>query len=153
MKWQVLVAVLSLSLVGCGDDDEGSPPIASGPLTGQVGGEAWTFVSGRSDSFLSDPDDLWIDLFDESSEGCEPNAASGNSILLITPRKVGEFSLGGLQANATFFVASSSGGENYIAEGRLKVLEVTTTTLRGGLDAYYDGGNSINGEFEATICP
>ncbi len=57
-----LVFAALVLLTACkGKDDDGFDfsTIPSGPLEGTVGGEAWSFSSGTTDSFLSDDEDYF----------------------------------------------------------------------------------------------
>jgi hypothetical protein len=143
-----------LALAGCGggdDGDSGSGSIPSGTLTGKIGGEPWTFAGGRTDSFLSDPDHYFIELYATAVSDCDAFPPAGNSVTVIAPRKVGQFALGTSGASATIFV--EEGSENLFAEGRLSITELTATGIKGGLSISIDGANSVGGEFTATICP
>jgi hypothetical protein len=147
-----LLAVLALSLFGCGgDDDTASTQIANGNLTGKVGGASWTLASAQTDSFLSDSDAFWVDLYSEPVAACGA-FGSGNSLILQVPTKVGSYPFGS-SLTGTFLVDAAGTSENLIAtQGLLRVDEVTSAMLRGGLSMTYDDGNKVSGEFEAVVC-
>ena len=148
------LALAALALTGCGGDDDGgdgSSSIPSGTLTGKIGGEAWTVAGGRTDSFLSDPDDYFIELYATPVADCDAFSPGGNSVIVVAQRKVGEFALGTNGASATLFVEATN--DNLFANGRLSVSELSDTTLKGGLSISFDGANALGGQFEALICP
>jgi hypothetical protein len=150
--WQLGVLVLSLS--GCGSDGDGdnaSTQIASGNLTGKVGGVSWTLASAQTDAFLSDSDGFWVDLYAEPVAGCDA-FGNGNSLILNVPPKVGSYPFGA-RLNGTFVVDVSGTTDNLIAtQGLLRVDEVTSAIVRGGVSMTYDGDNTVSGDFEAVVC-
>ena len=146
------LAWLTLGCSDDGDDGRGSPtPIASGALTGKVGGETFTAAAAQVDSFLSDDESFWVDVSAEALASCSA-VKSGNSLILNVPKKPGTYALS-LTLNATFVVDGGTETENLIAtQGTLRVDEVTSALVRGGVSMTYDAENSVNGEFEAVVC-
>jgi len=136
-----------LMMAGCGDVS-----ISNQPLSGKIGGNAWTFGTGETDSSLSTTDSLFVNLYPGSFTTCAFAAPLDTDLVtLMIPTKPGSYDLS-LQQNATLYVASSS--NNYVAtSGRLQVNSVTATTVSAGLHATYDGSNEVDGQFQATICP
>jgi hypothetical protein len=143
-----------LSLSGCGgggDGDNASTQIASGNLTGKVGGMSWTLASAQTDAFLSDSDGLWVDLYSEPVASCDA-FGSGNSLILNVPLKVGSYPFS-TTLNGTFVVDAAGTTDNLIAtQGRLRVDEVTSAMVRGGVSMTYDGDNAVSGDFAAVVC-
>ena len=155
MTKAVLLGALCLLLAGCGSgddgDDTGSAMIASGTLTGKVGGVIWTLAAAQTDSFLSDDTEFWVDLYLAAPTGCG-SQGTGNSVILTVPNKLGSHALS-LQLNGTF-VLDNAAQDNLVAtDGAIRVDEITDTRIRGGVTMTFDTANSISGEFEATICP
>lgn len=147
------LGALCLLLAGCGDDGDagGSATIASGNLTGKLGGMSWALVAAQTNAGLSDAEQFWVDLYAETPPACG-SFGSGSKVILSVPRKVGSYALS-LQLNGTF-VLDNANQDNLVAtEGKLRVDEVTDTAVRGGVSMTYDAANSLNGEFEAKICP
>jgi hypothetical protein len=142
----------SLALVGCATDDgdTSSTEIASSPVTGMVGGQAWTFAAGHTDAFLSEgDDDFFATLFPSQFTTCGFSEPSGNHLILSIPKTVGDYPMS-LSRNMTFVV----GSDNKIAiDGHIAVTEVTATKVKGGIVAKFDSQNEINGTFEIPICP
>ena len=149
-----LLGAFVLSLSACGGDsdgDEGSTQIASGNLTGKVGGMSWTLASAQTDAFLSDSDGFWVDLYSEPVASCDA-FGSGNSLILTVPTKVGSYPLS-ISLNGTFVVDAAGTTDNLIAtQGLLRVDEVTSAMVRGGLSMTYDGDNAVSGDFAAVVC-
>lgn len=153
---RILGVALAWPAVGCADDGGdgnggGSTPIASGALTGKVGGQAFTVATAQVDTVLSDDEKLWIDVSSEVLASCN-DFASGNSLILNVPKKPGTYALS-LTLNATFVVAGGAETQNLIAtKGSLRVDEVTNALVRGAVNTTYDADNSVNGRFEAIVC-
>ncbi len=147
MRAVLLAAVLA---VGC---STGPLQVSSTPLSGVVGGVAWTFASAETNDFLSSSDQFFVEVYAESVAPCTGagNQVHGNRLIMNVPRSTGDYLLGsGL--NETFFVEST--GFNYIAtEGRVVVNKVTDTTVSAGAHFLFDGNNSVDGQFQAQICP
>jgi hypothetical protein len=156
MRWLCMGSIACLLLVGCGggdDANDGGAGIADAPLSGKVGGQAWTLASAQTDAFLSDEQNFWVDVYAEAPASECGAPASGNSLILNVPRKTGSYPLS-FQRNGTFVVEQPSTTNNLIAtQGSLRVDEVTSTTLRGGVSMTYDSNNSVSGSFEAVVCP
>jgi hypothetical protein len=122
------------------------------PLAGTVGGQPWTFGTGETDSFLSSATSLYVNMYPGSFTACSGAAPSGTDMVIMQmPTTPGGYNLS-LQLNATFYVAATQG--NWVAtRGRLQIDSVTATTISGGLNATYDSSNSVDGQFQASICP
>jgi hypothetical protein len=143
---------LAVVAVGCGSSGGGTVTISTQPLAGMIGGQPWTFGTGETDSFLSTTTSLWVNLYAGSFTTCSGAAPSdADNLIMQMPNTAGSYNLGP-QLNLTFYVAASQG--NFVAtRGRLQIDSVTATTISGGLNATYDGSNSVDGQFQAAICP
>jgi hypothetical protein len=157
MKLRYLTYLLSLALCGCGSDDGdgggGSGEIASHELSGKIAGQSWNVAHAETDPFFDDDEELWVDLYGQpATEACGSNEPDGSKLILSVPRRAGEYPLS-LQRNGTFVIQTTDGTDNLVGtEGSLRVDEVTSTTLRGGVSIEYDADNSVSGVFEVTIC-
>jgi hypothetical protein len=92
-------------------------------------------------------------LYAETFPACEgiPDNQQPELILNI-PRQAGTYRLS-LALNATFAFERGTDSENLVAtKGRLVVDEVTSTRIRGGAFVEYDANNSVNGQFQVTVC-
>lgn len=146
------VVTCALLLTACGSDgaDGGKVDIASGPLSGKVGGSSWTLAGARTNASLSDDEQFWVDMYGAGTVTCD-GSGQGNSLIVSVPRKVGSYRLN-LDLNGTFVVGEGT-PDNFIStEGAIRVDEVTASSLRGGLSMTYDASNSVSGDFEATVC-
>jgi hypothetical protein len=158
MRKNVLGMAVALLVAGCGDDGGdgngdggGSAAIASGAVTGKVGGQPWTVAGAQVDAFLSDEQTFWVDLSAVALTSCS-DFGGGNGLILNVPKQPGSYSLS-LMLNATFVVEGGVETENLIAtKGSLRVDEVTSAIVRGGVSMTYDANNSVSGEFEAVVC-
>jgi hypothetical protein len=141
-------------VVGCGGGGGGGGgPISTQPLAGKIGGQAWTFMTGETIASLSNADELFVNLYPTSFETCVSfGAPTGvDNVIMIMPRAAGSYSLG-LSLTATLYDASDN--SNYATtNGSLVIDSVTATTISGGLRATYNGDNSVDGQFQAAICP
>jgi hypothetical protein len=143
--------------MGCGGEDGGGGDfeIAGTPLAGQIAGQTWSLGTAETDAFLSeDSNDFWVNLYSQSFTPCTGTAPFGeNHVIASIPKSVGDYTLS-LSLNATFVVQGATQTENYVAtKGRIVVDEVTATLIRGGAYIEYDGGNVVDGRFEASVCP
>ena len=140
--------LLAALVAGCGSDYS----ITEQNLTGEVGGTAWTFVEGDTNAFLSD-EDFFATLYAEDYEQCgtvSPGAV--NHLILNIPKETGEWDRS-LSRNMTFVVQETDGTDNLIGtKGLLRVDEVTSTAVTGGIYAKFDGGNEVDGTFTIQIC-
>jgi hypothetical protein len=139
---------LALALGACGGTDY-DIPVA--PLAGTVGGEPWTFVAGHTNDFLSEgEDDFFAELYPAAFTACEFSTPPGNHLIVAVPKAVGDYDFS-TSLNMTFVVGAS---DNLVTfDGRVRVDEVTATTVRGGLHGVFDGDNEVKGEFTLTVCP
>lgn len=155
MKRVLVLGACALLTAACsggdsGDGEGGSVDIASSPLTGKVGGAAWTLAGARTNAFLSDDDNFWVDMYGQGTVTCG-STGQGNSLIVNAPKKVGTYRLS-LSLNSTFVVEGTETDNLVATQGAIRVDEVTATSLRGGINMTYDANNSVNGAFEATIC-
>jgi hypothetical protein len=143
---------------GCGGGDDGNKnssnvTISSQQLTGRIGGQAWSLGTAQSDSFLSTSDQFWVDMYAETIAACDSSArpSGSNSLIANLPKTAGSYDMS-LALNATFFISSSN--DNLVATtGRIQIDSVTATTITGGMNVTYNADNSLDGQFQATICP
>jgi hypothetical protein len=150
-------ALALLLVVGCGGGGGGGGgggSISMQPLSGKIGGQAWTFGTGEtmSASFVP-PDRFFVTLYPDSFETCVPLGAPTdvNLVTMQMPKDPGNYDLNN-QLNASLYVVSTT--TNYAAtSGTLVIDSVTATTISGGLHATYNGNNSVDGQFSAAICP
>jgi len=137
---------------GCGSSDSGSGATSTQALSGKIGGKTWTFATGETDSYLSDGNTLFTTLYASTFAACNtfmPDTSAG-TIIASLPRKTGSYGLS-LSMNVTFY---NPPGDNWVAtRGSLEITEVTDTTISGGLTATYNGDNTADGRFTASICP
>jgi hypothetical protein len=155
-----LACGIGLFALGCssgddGDDGDGSDvTITEGPLSGTVGGQAWTVARAETDAFLSEGEpDYWTDLYGRPGTACESSGLDqGDHVILQAPREPGEYPLS-LSYNATFVIEGDITDNLVATTGRVVIDEVTSSVVRGGAYLYFDADNTVNGQFEITICP
>jgi hypothetical protein len=137
---------------GCGGSGGGSTAISTQPLSGKIGGQPWTFMSAETNSGLSTASRYWVEAYAESFTPCSGAASlTGNGLILNVPTVVGNYAVT-LDLNQTFFIAATN--DNLAAtSGELDITAITATTITGGASFAYDANNSVNGQFEASICP
>ena len=140
---------LAAAALGCGDSGP-SYEIASGTLSGKINGTSWKFVSGQTDSFLSDDKGFFTTLYGEKVDSCGIATGAMDIVLLDVPKTVGDYDFG-LTQNATL----AHGSDNKVAvTGLLTVEKITDTTVEAGLYAIVDDDpdNEVSGHFTDTIC-
>lgn len=149
-KLTIAAALLTSILAACGGDDGPGEVDTTQTLTGLVGGEAWTFVAGETNHFLSEgEDDFFAEFYPATYTQCGFSSPSGNHLIVSVPKTPGTYDMG-TQRNMTFVVGDSN---NLIAfNGKIVVDEVTTTSVKGALVGQFDGDNEVNGTFELKVC-
>ena len=154
---EIQVGLLCLGLaafaVGCGSSSgAGSTTISSQPLSGKLGGQPWTLGTGQTNSFLSTSSQYWVDAYAESFTPCTGSAsANADEIIMNLPMTIGNYRLS-ISLNQTFYVAAT--GDNLIAtSGEIDITDISATTITGGANFAYNADNSVDGQFQMTICP
>lgn len=139
-----------LLLAGCGI---GPLDISSSPLSGFIGGQAWTFGSAETTAFLSSSDQFFVGAYAEVVAPCTGagDQVRTNQLILNVPKATGDYALGsGL--NETFYVQDTM--SSFIAtQGQIVVNQVSATMISAGAHFLFDGNNDVNGQFQAQICP
>jgi hypothetical protein len=147
----LMLGLASVAVTGCSNN---AFEVAAGPLSGKVGGQAWTLGTAESNPFLSaSSDTFFVDAYAESFDPCGGGGSSvkGNQVILNVPKITGAFALGD-GFTQTFFLAINNVNLG-VTRGRIVVDEITDTTVRGGANLQVDTDNFVNGQFEAQICP
>ena len=127
--------------------------MSSQPLAGKIGGQAWTFATGETTEPRCPP-------ASSSGSTCTPDRfedcvalgapANADMVTMMMPRAPGSYDLG-INLNTLYTSRTSA---NYVAtSGRLVIDSVTATTITGAMNITYNGDNTVNGQFQATICP
>jgi hypothetical protein len=151
--WRIALVGLGLALAGgCGSGGGSSTTISNLTLSGKFGGQPWTFVTGATNSLQSTADRYWVDAYSESFTPCTGSASlNADDLILTLPTAVGSYPLS-LDLNQTFYVAST--GDNFVAtRGEIVITEISATTITGGANITYDANNTVDGQFQMTICP
>jgi hypothetical protein len=147
---------LSLPLaIGCGGGGSGGGPsgtISSGPLSGTIGGQPWTFATGQTDFFLSTDSQYFVDTYAATFTACtDVPPADAYDLIMIIPKTVGSYALG-QNLSATFSMASTNTNV-FATSGQLVIDSITATTISGGAKFAAGADNTVDGQFEATLCP
>ena len=67
------------------------------------------------------------------------------------PTAIGNYAVS-FSLNQTFYVAAT--GDNLIAvSGEIDITDISGTTITGGANFAADPNNSVDGQFQLTICP
>lgn len=147
-------ALLILTIVsGCSSSEKKKEvTFATTVLSGKIGNKSWTFVSGRATPSLSDPAKSSVTLIAESNESpCSAfilKSSDSVSVLFSTKNEVGQFTFDN-HTNATLY----DGTTNQISfEGGIAIDEITTSKIKGRLNANVDSENNVNGTFEIPRC-
>lgn len=142
--WAVLVS-------GCSSDG-----LSENPLSGRIGGEAWTFAEGYAEPAPPEATELHVTLYSEPVEqGCSASLLPGNKVLFRMPRETGTYALSLLQS-VTLVVEVEGGVDNYIATfGEIDVRQISEVAVEAGLVASFnhDPNLSVNGTFTVEVCP
>jgi len=141
---------------GCGGPN--NPPeraISSGPVSGKIAGQTWTFGTGEAALVRgsSGVQQYLVHLYPGAVEACVSfGMMPGRDLVsMLMPTAVGSYQLG-YDLSSTL-VAGSIDTRCVAIEGRLVIDDITATTLTGGLFVNCGPGNTIDGQFTAVICP
>lgn len=121
------------------------------PLDGEIGGLAWTVISGRVKKSTFGENQYTYDFWNEDREDvCSAFEMGSDAKLLgMFPLSLGEHQFGNTN-NLNFAIS----GENKITtNGVMIITDVTSDKVSGKLLAKYDDKNYVNGEFTLTLCP
>jgi hypothetical protein len=151
------LALLVLAPGACGSSSDngggGGGPISTGTLTGKIGGTAWTFMAGETDSFLSTATTWYINLYEVPIDTpCSTGpSASTRSLILTVPKAVGTYPLS-LSMTETFYIHANN--DNLGAtSGSVQLVSSDATTVHGAAKFQFNADNTVDGQFTANICP
>ena len=101
---------------------------------------------------LSTASQYWVDAYAESFTPCTGSASTNaDEIIMNLPTTVGTYALS-FNFTQTFYVAANN--DNFGAtSGEVDITDITATTITGGAKFAYDANNSVDGQFQMTICP
>jgi hypothetical protein len=163
----LLVSLLVSGLAGCGSSggnpDAGLPdaglPVDSGissqPLSGRVGGQPWSLGTAETNPALSmTGDTIWAEMYPEMFDPCMGGGFPSTHYLLMSiPKTIGDYPISTTLIQ-TFVVEQPATTDNFGAtSGRMVVREITATVIRGEARIEFDADNTVEGRFEATVCP
>ncbi len=136
---------------GCGSSG-GSRVISSQPLAGMVGGQPWMFMTGETSSSFPTSNRYWVDAYSESFTACSGSAPfTADEILMNFPMAIGNYAVT-LDLSQTFYIADTN--DNLVAtSGEIDITDISATTITGGANFAYNADNSVDGQFQVTICP
>lgn len=119
-----------------------------------MGAQAWSLATAETNPTLSAGDRFWADMYAETFNVCSGGGlASTRHIIVNIPKATGDYALSA-SLNQTFVIEHDDTTDNFIAiRGRLIVREITATLIRGEARIEYNDDNTVEGSFEATICP
>lgn len=122
-------------------------------LTGQVGGESWTFKLGKA---LRDPfgEELNVSFYSEQEFGDDPCAIgnSNNTHLTVTiPVAVGNYNLPN-NGESLVFQQAGTNASFQAASGFIEITQLTGLRGVGYLQATFDDANTVEGRFQFDIC-
>ena len=144
---RILGMGLAALAAGCGS---GSTVISSQPLSGKLGGQPWTFMTAETSYPTSDR--YWVDAHAESFTPCTGSAPfTADELLMNFPMAIGNYAVT-LDLSQTFYIAATN--DNLVAtSGEIDITDITATTITGGAKFAYNADNSVDGQFQVTICP
>ena len=150
LRVRILGVGLAALAAGCGGSGGGSTVISSQPLAGKLAGQPWTFMTGETSYPTSDR--YWVDAYAESFTPCTGSAPfTADELLMNFPMAIGNYAVS-LDLSQTFYIAATN--DNLIAtSGEIDITDITATTITGGAKFAYNADNSVDGQFQVTICP
>lgn len=148
-------ALLLIALVSaCSSSDNKKKEVTfdTTTLSGKIGNKNWTFVTGRATPSLTDSSKSSVTLISESNESpCSAFILSSSDSVLVmfsTKNEVAQLTFDN-NTNATLY----DGKTNQISiDGGIAIDEITTSKIKGRLNANVDSENYVNGTFEIPRC-
>lgn len=156
---QQFLLLLSLcAFIACSSEDDAMDQLNETAASGVIAGEAWEFDGGTA--FFEEIDNKYtINLLGVAEgltdDGCSILFPGEEYVRFTIDAEVGrtdvpfEFSTQGVK----FYPDRSVGGFELATSGYVEITEITSTQVRGELDAMLDGLNRVSGSFTVTICP
>lgn len=135
-------------------------PISSTDALCKVEGFEYTYsdgiaIAGQPDNVCDRDDVLKIFLSSGVIEGDKClNSYKDYSVTVLVERKIGVYDVS-LCNQVGFMHNYSDGsvkGSHSTDCGLIEIVELTDSTVKGKISCYKDSNNSINGEFELSIC-
>lgn len=162
MRAPIAACFLGIALAaGCGSGPSGegggggttTTTVTQQTLTGKIGGQAWTFATGETNAALSTADQYWVDLYAATFDTCVAFGAPADAdeVIMMMPKTPGTYPVN-LGMIATLYSASANFNAG-ATRGVLVIDSVTATTISGGLHITYNSDNTVDGLFQAAICP
>lgn len=151
-RFSITMFLFVVAFVGC-KDDEPTPSyqFKEQDAQGKIGNVAWVYEDGK----VEDVEVAFnIELFlTQPSAPCDnPGFAIGDQVLFTIPRSAGLFELSADGYTVTLFNISQA--KTYIAtQGAVEILSASGSFLIGRIDARFDDGNFVNGNFIVPFCP
>jgi hypothetical protein len=148
-----ILPLLLLVLAACGEEEADELPceVIAGTLSGTIAGEAFEFVAGETNAFLSDDESFFTELYGEAYEACGYDFPDGSHLIVSIPTTPGEYEFTAMM-NGTFVYDEGGSPMNEVTfSGVIIVDEVTDTTVSGGL-CMATGDNEVSGDFTVDIC-
>jgi hypothetical protein len=159
LRYQIIL--IAAFLFSCSDDegeDKNTYSFKDQDLSGEIGGEAWTYEDGFVDEDTYDSEEIWdFRLFLEQEESaCDVLFAEGDQILFFVPRVIGLYELSlnsSFEGRVVNLIEDEDVPVNNLASnGAIEILTVTETEITGRIDARLDRDNYVNGNFTVSFC-
>lgn len=136
--------------VSCsGDNGLEDTPI----LNGSVGGESWTFQYGKA-NLLPNGNTYEVAFYSEAETASDPCAivTTNNGHLRFTfPANSGNYNLP-LNGTSVSFELQESNMAFQATSGFIEVIEIFDLSISGFLQANFDDGNRVEGQFRLKVC-
>lgn len=142
-----------------GGNDNGVTKYQDQILSGQLGGEPWSFVSGRATISQFDSTRLSLHFWNsEIKDPCDPFTLGSSKMATTSSvlNKTGETTFGtGSAENPGSTITLFDGSTNFISTtGKIEILaiDISHKEVRGRVNGFFNDANRINGTFVLTYC-
>lgn len=154
MRKVTFLSILCFCLA-CGDTNDFDPD--EDPLTGQIGGEEWAYVTGNAYFDYSSSGYVSGKLMNfDSQDPCAWRSLGVDHIEVTFPARLGTYDLtsGSLSSSnygkAVFRQFDTS--QNLSAFGFIQLVKISGNEIIGYLNAGYDDDNQAQGTFRLVVC-
>lgn len=128
-------------------------PILSTPLSGRIGGKAWTASRAVARPELRTSTTLFVEASSEDrAEPCRNVGIVAPSLLFTVPSTPGNYPFTHT-LNAAFLLDDASQTNLATSRGRIEVLDAGDGNVEVGITAEFDESNRVSGRISIDVCP
>ncbi|WP_133259729.1 hypothetical protein [Pseudochryseolinea flava] len=153
MKKVILFACLVV-LFSCKDDDSGPGyDFEDQDAMGEIDGKEWRYQDGYADVSNNEVR-VTLMVAQDGESGCDVFLAEGDQVFFTVPAEKGIYKLSlGADSRTVTLLSDEEIPDNHIAsEGAVEIVSISSTDVKGKIDARSSDDSFVNGDFRVLIC-